>query len=45
MRRSTVPKNDYLIVSFLAATEIELTEEEQKYLEEPYIPVSILGHS
>ena len=32
-------------ILFPAATEIELTEEEQNYLEEPYIPVSILGHS
>lgn len=27
-----------------AATEIELTEDEKKYLEEPYVNVPILGH-
>ncbi|KAJ7063379.1 aryl-alcohol dehydrogenase [Mycena amicta] len=29
----------------IAAVEIELTEEEMKYLEQPYKPASIIGHS
>ena len=28
-----------------AAFDIELTEEEMKYLEEPYQPTEIMGHS
>jgi hypothetical protein len=27
------------------ALDIELTEEEVKYLEEPYLPVPVLGHN
>lgn len=29
----------------LGALDVKLTEEETKYLEEPYQPVSIIGHS
>ena len=34
-----------LIRLSVAATDIELTEEEKKYLEEPYVNVPILGHA
>ena len=34
-----------VLIKTAEALDIELTEEEAKYLEEPYLPVAILGHA
>ena len=33
------------LIRIAEALDIELTEEEAKYLEEPYLPNAILGHN
>ena len=40
--RGTLPG---VLIMAVEALEIELTEEEVKYLEEPYLPNAVLGHS
>lgn len=34
-----------VLIGTAEALNVELTEEEAKYLEEPYLPVSVIGHS
>jgi hypothetical protein len=34
-----------VLIRTTEALNIELTDEEAKYLEEPYLPLAVLGHS
>ena len=44
MKRHTWYTPGVLIMT-VEALDIELTEEEVKYLEEPYLPSAVLGHN